>query len=56
MSEGDRATGWGSPGKCPCQKRLGHKKIGTTRDTYAHVPPSMLRDVGRQLAALLHRK
>jgi hypothetical protein len=28
----------------------------TTRDTYAHVLPSMQRDAARQLAALLHRK
>jgi integrase len=37
------------------QERLGHKKIGTTLDTYAHVLPSMLRDAARQLAVLLHR-
>jgi hypothetical protein len=34
------------------QERLGHRKIGTTLDTYAHVLPSMQRDAARQLAAL----
>jgi integrase len=38
------------------QERLGHRKIGTTLDTYAHVLPSMQRDAARQLAALLHRR
>jgi integrase len=38
------------------QERLGHRKIGTTLDTYAHVLPSMQREAARQLAALLHRK
>jgi integrase len=38
------------------QERLGHRKIGTTLDTYAHVLPSMQRDAARQLAVLLHRK
>jgi hypothetical protein len=37
-------------------ERLGHRKIGTTLDTYAHVLPSMQRDAARQLAALLHRR
>jgi integrase len=37
------------------QERLGHKQIGTTLDTYAHVLPSMQREAARQLAALLHR-
>jgi hypothetical protein len=35
------------------QERLGHKKIGTTLDPYAHVLPSIQRDAARQLAALL---
>jgi integrase len=38
------------------QERLGHKKIGTTLDVYAHVLPSMQRDAARRLAALLHRR
>jgi integrase len=38
------------------QERLGHKKISTTLDVYAHVLPSMQRDAARRLAALLHRR
>jgi integrase len=38
------------------QERLGHKKIGTTLDVYAHVLPSMQRDAARVLAGLLHRR
>ena len=36
------------------QERLGHKKIGTTLDVYAHVLPSMARDAADQLRATLH--
>jgi integrase len=35
-------------------ERLGHKRIATTMDIYAHVLPSMGRDAAEQLGALLH--
>ena len=36
------------------QERLGHQKIETTLDVYAHVLPSMQRDAARTLGAILH--
>ena len=36
------------------QRRLGHKKIATTLDIYAHALPSMQQDATRRLGALLH--
>jgi integrase len=36
------------------QQRLGHKKISTTLDIYAHALPSMQQDAARRLGALLH--
>ena len=36
------------------QERLGHQRIETTLDVYAHVLPSMQRDAARTLSALLH--
>jgi integrase len=35
------------------QERLGHSKIGTTMDTYAHVLPNMQREAAEQLDAVL---
>ncbi len=37
------------------QKRLGHKDVTITLNTYAHVLPDQQRDAARRLAALLHR-
>jgi integrase len=36
------------------QQRLGHKKISTTLEIYAHALPSMQQDAARRLGALLH--
>jgi integrase len=36
------------------QQRLGHKKVATTLEIYAHVLPSMQQDGPRRLGALLH--
>ena len=37
------------------QRRLGHKDISITLDTYAHVLPDQQREAAAKLAALLHR-
>jgi integrase len=36
------------------QQRLGHKKIATTLDIYAHALPSMQQDAAQRLGALLY--
>ena len=36
------------------QERLGHKKITTTLDIYAHVLPAMDQDAADRMGALLH--
>ena len=38
------------------QERLGHQKIETTIDIYAHVQPGQQRDAANRLAALLHKR
>lgn len=35
-------------------QRLGHKKVSTTLDIYAHALPSMQQDAASRLGALLH--
>jgi integrase len=36
------------------QERLGHRKIETTLEVYAHVLPGQQRDAARRLGALLY--
>ncbi len=36
------------------QQRLGHKRVSTTLDIYAHALPSMQQDAAQRLGALLH--
>jgi len=36
------------------QRRLGHRRIETTLNIYAHALPSMQQDAARRLASLLH--
>lgn len=38
---------------CALMEQLGHSKIGTTMDIYAHVMPAMLEDVAEKMDAVL---